>query len=60
MHTDGLCFDPNNPTEVELAAARAIVREEFLAGLMLSGANRDRYNALRTKLANQYAFGNYL
>ena len=60
MHTDGLCSDPNNPTEVELAAARATVREEFLAGLMLSGANRDRYNPLRTELANQYAFSNDL
>ena len=60
MHTEGLCSDPDNPTEVELAAARATVHEEFLAGLMLSGANRDRYNALRTKLTNQYTFGNYL
>ena len=60
MHTDGLCSDPNNPTEVELTAARATVCEEFLAGLMLSGANRDRYNALKTKLANQYGFGNDL
>ena len=60
MHTEGLYSDPDNPTEVELAAARATVREEFLAGLMLSGANRDRYNALCTKLANQYAFGNDL
>ncbi len=41
MHTNGLCSDPNNPSEVELTAARATVREEFIAGLMLSGANRD-------------------
>jgi hypothetical protein len=60
MHTEGLCSDPDNPTEVELTAARATVREEFLAGLMLSGANRDQYNALKTELANQYAFGNDL
>jgi hypothetical protein len=60
MHTEGLCSDPDNPTEVELATVRATVREEFLAGLMLSGANRDRYNALRTELVNQYAFGNDL
>jgi hypothetical protein len=60
MHTDGLCSDPDNPTEVELTAARATVREEFLADLMLSGANRDCYNAFRTKLTNQYAFGNDL
>jgi hypothetical protein len=60
MHTEGLCSDPDNPTEVELAAARATVCEEFLVGLMLSGANRDCYNALRTKLANQYTFENDL
>jgi hypothetical protein len=60
MHTEGLCSDPDNPTEVELAVARATVCEEFLAGLMLSGANRDRYNALQTKLADQYTFGNDL
>ena len=60
MHTEGLCSDPDNPIEVELAAARATVHEEFLAGLMLSGANRDRYNALCTELTNQNAFGNDL
>jgi hypothetical protein len=60
MHTNGLCSDPNNPTEVKLTATRATVHEEFLGGLMLSGENRDQYNALKTELANQYAFGNDL
>ena len=33
------------------------VRDEFLAALMLSGANRDRFGALRTDLKNQYGYG---
>ena len=60
MEVNGNCLDAANPSETELATAKATVRDEFLAGLMLSGANRDRYNALRYELANQYGFGNDL
>ena len=60
METNGKCLDPASPSDHELAAAKATVRDEFLAGLMLSGANRDRYSALRNELANQYGFGNDL
>ena len=41
MHAAKLCNDPVKPTEMELAAAHKDVRDEFLAALMLSGANRD-------------------
>ena len=60
MYDGGTCANFNKPTEIELAAAKKSVREEFLAGLMLSGANRDRYNALCNELANQIGFGNDL
>ena len=60
MHSAGTCVDPASPTSAELAAANSSVREEFLAALMLSGANRDRYGALRNELANQFTFGSDL
>jgi hypothetical protein len=60
IETEWKCLDPDSPSDAELTAARKYVREEFLAALMLSGANRDRYAALQTELANQYGFGNDL
>jgi hypothetical protein len=60
MHAAGTCANVASPTKNELAAAHLSVREEFLAALLLSGANRDRYGALRNELANQYTFGNDL
>ena len=60
MHAAHLCVDPLKPTDTVLAAAHKDVRVEFLAALMLSGANRVRYGALRNELANQFGFGNNL
>jgi hypothetical protein len=60
MHDAGTCLNVTSPTQDELAAAHKSVCEEFLAALMLSGANRDCYGALRNELANQYTFGNDL
>ena len=60
MHAAGTCANVASPTKNELAATYLSVREEFLAALLLSGANRDRYGALRNELANQYTFGNDL
>ena len=60
MESEGLCLDAKSPSDAELATAKATVRDEFLAGLMLSGANYNRYNMLRYELANQYGFGNNL
>ena len=60
MHVVKLCNDPAKPTDTELAAAHKDVHDEFLAALMLSGANRDRYGALRNELANQFGFSNDL
>jgi hypothetical protein len=57
LAADGLIADPANPTDTERALAVSSVREEFLAALMLSGANRDRFWALRTDLKNQYGYG---
>ena len=60
MHAAGTCTNVSSPTNDELAAAKSSVRDEFLAALMLSGANRDHYGALQNELANQYTFGNDL
>ena len=60
MQHDGTCLDTNTPTKDELASEHKFVCDEFLATLMLSGANRDRYGALRNELVNQYGFGNDL
>jgi len=60
MHATGTCANAASPTKNELAAAHLSVREEFLAALLLSSANRDRYGALSNELANQYTFGNDL
>jgi len=60
MVSDSTCTDPNIPSAAELATAHKLVRDEFLAALMLDGAHRERYGALRNELTNQYGFGNDL
>ncbi len=60
MQTASTCANAANPTKAELSTAHKKVCDEFLATLMLSGANRDHYGALRNKLGNQYGFGNNL
>jgi len=60
MHAAGTCTNVASPTKDELAAAHLSVCTEFLAAFFLSGANRDRYSALRNELANQYTSGNDL
>jgi len=60
MHAVQLCTNPAKPTDSELALVNKTVRDEFLAALMLSGANQDRYGALRNELTNQFGFGNDL
>ncbi len=44
------------PTNAECMSAIKLVFDEFLGCLMLSGANRDRYAALKTDLHNQYGY----
>ncbi len=44
------------PTDAERMASIKMVCEEFLGCLMLGGANRDRYAALKTDLHNQYGY----
>ncbi len=57
LAADGLIANPANPTDVECALAMSYVRDELLTALMLSGANRERFGALRTDLKNQYGYG---
>ena len=45
------------PSDAERMATIKLVRDEFLGCLMLSGANRDRYAALKTDLHKQYGYG---
>ncbi len=60
LHNQGLIADATTPTNAERALAVGAVREEYLAALMISGANRERFSALRTDLQNQYGYGNDL
>jgi hypothetical protein len=60
LHTQGLIADATNPTDDERALAVGAICEEYLAALMLSGANRDRFSLLRTDLQNQFGYGNNL
>ena len=57
MAIDGSITDASNPTNQEKALAIEAVREEYLAALMLSGANCDWFNKLRNDLKNQYGYG---
>jgi hypothetical protein len=60
LHRQGLIADATAPTDDERALAVGAVREEYLAALMISGANREKFSALRTDLQNQYGYGNDL
>jgi hypothetical protein len=57
LASKGLITDAANPTDQEKAMAIAVVREEYLAALMLSGAKHDCFNELRNDLKNQYGYG---
>ena len=60
LYKQGLIANASAPTDEERALAVGAVREEYLAALMISGANRDRFSLLRTDLQNQYGYGNDL
>ncbi len=49
--------DAKNPTDAERLIAIKQCCDEFLGCLMLSGANQERYAALKSDLNNQYGFG---
>jgi hypothetical protein len=53
----GAAADPDNPTPDELEVAQRIVSEEVQASLLLSGADKGRYEQLRKDLANDYLKG---
>ncbi len=56
----GLVQDLSNPTNAEHLAAIKLCHDEFLGALMLNGANKERFGALKNDLSNQYGFGNDL
>ncbi len=55
-----LVQDSTNPTNAEHLTAIILCRDEFLGTLMLNGANKEKFGALKTDLSNQYCFGNDL
>ena len=57
---DGTISDHNNPTDDERSLTVTAVKEEYLGALMLSGSNRDCFNALHADLQNQFSYGNDL
>jgi hypothetical protein len=57
LATEGSIADATYPTDNKKAVAITAVQEEYLAALMLSGANHDRFNELRNDLKNQYDYG---
>ena len=56
MANDQIIQDATAPTDQEKAMAILAVHEEYLAALMLSGANHDHFNKLRNDLQNQYGY----
>ena len=52
MSGDTLCDGSTSRLEAIL-----LIHDKFLRCLMLSGANKDRYAALKSDLHNQYGFG---
>jgi hypothetical protein len=54
LHKQGLIADATTPTDDKRVLAVGAVREEYLAALMISRANRDRFSLLRMDLQNQY------
>jgi hypothetical protein len=49
--------DIDNPTDAELDEAKEAARDDFLAMMFLSGADKERYWKLRDELSNDYAKG---
>jgi len=49
--------DPSNPTTAEMNDAKKVVRDKYLAALMLNGANRDKYGELKRSMAENYVTG---
>ena len=53
----GAAADPDNPTADELEVAERIVSEEVQASLLVSGADKRRFDQLKKDLANDYLMG---
>jgi hypothetical protein len=53
----GKISSATTPIDAERMTAIKLVHDEFLGCLMLSGANKDRYAALKADLHNQYGYG---
>ncbi len=49
--------DMSKATPDELKEAKSIVRDKFLAALMLNGANAAKYNKLKCGMAENYVTG---
>lgn len=49
--------DMDKATIVDMKKAKKVVRDKFLAALMLSGANREKYGELKRNMAENYVTG---
>jgi hypothetical protein len=58
LATDSLVTNATLPTDAQPLSAIKIVHDEFLGALMLRGANKDKYSALKADLTSQYGYKN--
>ncbi len=59
MATTGTIQDASKPSNAERALAIKAVHDKYIGTLMLSGANRGKFDPLRTDLKDQFGFGEY-
>lgn len=57
MHNNGTISSADSPTSDDLCLETDIIHDEYLAALLLSGANYIRFEKLREYLSNLYAMG---
>ena len=50
-------MEPSKASADELKEAKSIVREKFIAALMLNGANASKYGELKRSMAENYVTG---
>jgi hypothetical protein len=57
MRLDEIASDPLAPSDNEKTRAESEIKEEFMAGLMISSANQKRFGILKRDLQNSYLKG---
>ena len=57
MRLNEIASNPMAPTNIEKAQAESGIKEEFMAGLLISSANQKRFGILKRDLQNYYLKG---